>query len=717
MFCNNCRIQLKTGTLVCSNCGAAVGMSGFNASRDSVKMPFSPQPPLPPLVQPQAPPPLVQPQPQAPLPPLVQPQQQKMPPPTQQPKNNIPLIQKAQPKAKSKKNTVIVVVIITVIILAIAATIGFNIYTEAERAHAVAQHLDLGERYLLDLNYEQALVHFLQVIDIEPKNPRGYTGAAESHLGLEQYDEAIAILEQGLEALPEGDGDNIAEMLEDVTIIGNLSRGERYLQDYNYNEALPPFLTVIELDPMNPRGYTGAADAHVGLGQYCDAADILRQGLEQLPDEPTIVAMYEGLRVALTPYRTGSGDDVSHYLSSEARLGGESFDSVFSIGNGREILLSLNNGFSSVSFITGVMDGAAHGGAIEIYGDGNLLYSAPWLPAGSPNIEVSFNTSGVDILRIVGVDSFASVANIIGLGILTERTPPHIDGDELPITGIENTSAGFFVLNVRHVYADYRYFLGMALPCIIFDDMSFLFQPNNQYETFSFYTGARDCSRLGGGFRIYGDGELIYTVSRTQPEDGLVRIDVDISGVIELEIVSNENYASILVPGFSVSDISVAPLQVSFPDSLISSRFVRPAYSEFTDFYGLYDNHGQGIGVHIAVNVHSVLIERTGLNSFVSLPIDSYVKLGFSRPLVNVPGGIDLVIVTTGNIYEEADVYIYGEDGREHFVGRVIEYRDVLHVDFGDIDFPVVAVRIIGQDEGGASPGFDVVEVFGWTAG
>ena len=72
-------------------------------------------------------------------------------------------------------------------------------------------HLSLGERFLLELEYEQALFHFLALIEIEPMNPRGYTGAAQAHIGLGQLDEAIAILQLGLEVLP--DNADILEML------------------------------------------------------------------------------------------------------------------------------------------------------------------------------------------------------------------------------------------------------------------------------------------------------------------------------------------------------------------------------------------------------------------------------------------------------------------------------------------------------------------------
>ena len=65
-----------------------------------------------------------------------------------------------------------------------------------------AEWLSLGEKYLLELEYEQAVVAFTRVIEIEPRNARGYTGAAEAYAGLGRMDEAAQVLRDGLLALP-----------------------------------------------------------------------------------------------------------------------------------------------------------------------------------------------------------------------------------------------------------------------------------------------------------------------------------------------------------------------------------------------------------------------------------------------------------------------------------------------------------------------------------
>lgn len=63
--------------------------------------------------------------------------------------------------------------------------------------------LNLGEKYLLELNYEGAVVQFTKLIEVEPKIPRSYLGLSEAYIGLGDTDKAVIALENGLELLPE----------------------------------------------------------------------------------------------------------------------------------------------------------------------------------------------------------------------------------------------------------------------------------------------------------------------------------------------------------------------------------------------------------------------------------------------------------------------------------------------------------------------------------
>lgn len=74
-------------------------------------------------------------------------------------------------------------------------------------------HLDLGQKYLLDGNYEQAIVEFNRVIEIDPKNVEAYIGLADAYAALGDYESAIEALERGI---AETDSDELRAKLEEI---------------------------------------------------------------------------------------------------------------------------------------------------------------------------------------------------------------------------------------------------------------------------------------------------------------------------------------------------------------------------------------------------------------------------------------------------------------------------------------------------------------------
>jgi tetratricopeptide (TPR) repeat protein len=154
--------------------------------------------------------------------------------------------------------------------ITLAAALTLALFTACSKIAApvtAAEFISLGEKYLLELDYEQAVVQFLNVIEIEPKNPRGYIGAAEAYVGLEKYDEAAGTLQNG-----------VAELPEDRDFIG---------------DAAGIYEVIIENVPKNETYYIELSELYIILGEDEKAAEVLRIGLEACPGNSAIVEKLE----------------------------------------------------------------------------------------------------------------------------------------------------------------------------------------------------------------------------------------------------------------------------------------------------------------------------------------------------------------------------------------------------------------------------------------
>jgi len=124
--------------------------------------------------------------------------------------------------------------------------------------------LVLGENYLSELDYEQALLQFDQAIEIEPKNPRGYLGKADALLHLDRQAEAASALATGAKA----------------------TRGDT-------RAALKAARAKIEKSPID--GYIGLSACYERLGWREIALLLLRRVCEEMPEETRLRETLEGL--------------------------------------------------------------------------------------------------------------------------------------------------------------------------------------------------------------------------------------------------------------------------------------------------------------------------------------------------------------------------------------------------------------------------------------
>ena len=101
---------------------------------------------------------------------------------------------------KSKSLTKVLIALGTVILIAIAAIVTTVGLTGQSKDRKLQMQLDLGNKYLTEGQYEDAVVAFEAAISIEPKTPEAYKGLAEAYEAMGDYEAAKEALQRGIEA-------------------------------------------------------------------------------------------------------------------------------------------------------------------------------------------------------------------------------------------------------------------------------------------------------------------------------------------------------------------------------------------------------------------------------------------------------------------------------------------------------------------------------------
>lgn len=75
--------------------------------------------------------------------------------------------------------------------------------------------LELGQRYLDEMNYEQAIVCFEEYLEIEPKSVEAYIGLAEAYLAIGDVEKALEVLAEGYVATGSENLQNLRNQYEE----------------------------------------------------------------------------------------------------------------------------------------------------------------------------------------------------------------------------------------------------------------------------------------------------------------------------------------------------------------------------------------------------------------------------------------------------------------------------------------------------------------------
>ncbi len=113
---------------------------------------------------------------------------------------------------KNGKKILLFIISILVILL-VVVNVFLYIYVTSPM-QKVGKQLDLGQQYLLNLEYEEAVAAFEIAIEIEPKNVDAYMGMAEAYIGMGEPEKAIRILKKGYRETEDEELGSLLEQLE-----------------------------------------------------------------------------------------------------------------------------------------------------------------------------------------------------------------------------------------------------------------------------------------------------------------------------------------------------------------------------------------------------------------------------------------------------------------------------------------------------------------------
>ena len=96
-----------------------------------------------------------------------------------------------------KRTTWVIAIAAAVAVMAIVA-VGLFIASKGDNSK-VTEQMELAQRYLDELDYEQAIATYKVVLEIDPNNIEAYHGMAEAYIALGDYEAAADILREGIE--------------------------------------------------------------------------------------------------------------------------------------------------------------------------------------------------------------------------------------------------------------------------------------------------------------------------------------------------------------------------------------------------------------------------------------------------------------------------------------------------------------------------------------
>ena len=131
-------------------------------------------------------------------------------------------------KKKSKKQFLIMCIAILILILTF---ILVAVLISGSKGNKLNEQLNLGEKFLSELDYEQAIAAYEQAIVIEPKSVEAYVGMAQVYVAQNDYAKALEVLDKGYSETGEASITEVINSIEKEKSEYEIAEAERIEQE------------------------------------------------------------------------------------------------------------------------------------------------------------------------------------------------------------------------------------------------------------------------------------------------------------------------------------------------------------------------------------------------------------------------------------------------------------------------------------------------------
>ena len=106
------------------------------------------------------------------------------------------------------------------------------------KAATAANKIELGQKYLTEMNYTEAIASFTEAIKLDPNNIQAYMGRAEAYMALGEYDKALEDYQFVCEKTEEMPYTRALSYIGQAEVYEKTDKSEKAISDYELSKAL-----------------------------------------------------------------------------------------------------------------------------------------------------------------------------------------------------------------------------------------------------------------------------------------------------------------------------------------------------------------------------------------------------------------------------------------------------------------------------------------------